>query len=131
MSPVPGPIVSPRPGPPRGPPSRADPPAGCTPKVKNVLRFKLDAKSVPEALAALILILLKFSIDLAHRQNPGTSPHPAPSDTPHPHPIGTPSAPIQPPNPQNRFCHFFAGAVNFAGWDKMLEPTPPGPTHPL
>ena len=63
----------------------------------NELCLKLDAKSVPEALATTILILLKFSIDLAHRQNPGASAHPAPSDTPHPHPIRTPSAPHPPP----------------------------------
>ena len=96
---VPGPPVSPRPGAPSVPPSRADPgpPAGRTSKVKNVFRFKIDAKSVPEALATTILILQKFSIDLAHRQNPGASDHPAPSDTPHPHPIGPPSAPIGTP----------------------------------
>ena len=93
------------PGAPYVPPSRADPgpPAGRTPKVKNVFRFKIDAKSIPEALATTILILQKFSIDLAHRQNPGASAHPAPSDTPHPHPIGPPSAPhrhpIHPPKP--------------------------------
>ena len=62
-----GPPVSPRPGPPRVPPprgplcppSRADsgPPAGRTSEVKNVLRFKIDAKSIPEALATTILIL--------------------------------------------------------------------------
>ena len=73
-----GPFVSPRPGallcpPVPGPfcvpPSRADPgpPTGRTPKVKNVFRFKIDAKSIPEALATTILILQKFSIDLAHR----------------------------------------------------------------
>ena len=74
--PVPGSPVSPRPGAPRVPPSRAPrvppsradpgPPAGRTPKVKNVFRFKIDAKSIPEALATTILILQKFSIDLAH-----------------------------------------------------------------
>ena len=64
---------------------------------KTCFCFKLDAKSVPEALATTILILQKFSIDLAHRQNPGASAHPAPSDTPHPHPIRTPSAPHPPP----------------------------------
>ena len=71
---------SPRPGPPRVPPSRADPgpPAGRTPKVKNVFRFKLDAKSIPEALATTILILQKFSIDLAHRQNLAHRPTPRP-----------------------------------------------------
>ena len=36
----------------------------------NLFCFKLDAKSVPEALATTILILLMFSIVLAHR--PGT-----------------------------------------------------------
>ena len=101
----PGPPLSPRPGAPSVPPSRADPGplAGCTPKVKNVFWLKIDAKSVPEALATTILILQKFSIDLAHRQNPGASAHPAPSDTPHPHPIGPPSTPhrhpIHPPKP--------------------------------
>ena len=51
------------------PPSLADPGplAGRTPKVKNVFRLKIDAKSIPEALATTILILQKFSIDLAHR----------------------------------------------------------------
>ena len=89
--PVPGPPVSPRPGAPSVPPSRADPgpPAGRTIKVTNVFRFKIDAKSIPEALATTILILQKFSIDLAHRQNHGASAHPAPSDAPHPHLIGT------------------------------------------
>ena len=82
-------------GPPRVPHSRADPgpPAGRTPKVKNVFRFKLDAKSIPKALAALILILLKFFIDLAHRQNPGVWPRPAPSGTPHRHPWAPPGTP--------------------------------------
>ena len=50
------------------------PPAGRHPKVKNVFCFKLDAKSVPEALATTILILLKFSIVLVHRQNPVLGP---------------------------------------------------------
>ena len=36
-------------------------------KVKNVFCLKLDAKSVPEALATPIRILLRFSIVLAHR----------------------------------------------------------------
>ena len=65
--------------------------------IKNVFCLKLDAKSVPEALATTILILQKFSIDLAHRQNNGASAHPAPSDTPHPHLIGTPRHPWLPP----------------------------------
>ena len=68
--------VSPRPGAHRVPPSRAPPglpvprrprPTGRALKVKKVFCFKLDAKSVPEALAASIRILLRFSIDLAHR----------------------------------------------------------------
>ena len=76
-------------------------PSGRTSKVKNVFRFKLDAKSVPEALATTILILQKFSIDLAHRQNPGASAHPAPSDTPHPHPWAPPRHPLGTPgNPR-------------------------------
>ena len=50
-----------------GVPHHTPSPPGRTPKVKNVFCFKIDAKSVPEALAALILILLTFSIDLAHR----------------------------------------------------------------
>ena len=96
--PVPGPPVPPSRAPlcppvPRGPRT----PAGRTSKVKNVFRFKIDAKSVPEALATTILILQKFSIDLAHRQNLGASAHPDPSETPHPHPIGPPSAPHRPP----------------------------------
>ena len=99
--PVPGPPLSPRPGAPSVPPSRADPgpPAGRTPKVKNVFRFKIDAKSIPEALATTILILQKFSIDLAHRQNPGASAHPDPSGTPHRHPTRTPSTPWAPADP--------------------------------
>ena len=86
--PVPGPPLSPRP---------ARTPAGRTSKVKNVFCFKIDAKSVPEALATTILILQKFSIDLAHRQNHGASAHPAPSDAPHPHLIGNPRHPWLPP----------------------------------
>ena len=68
VRPVPGPPLSPRAGLPRVPPSRADPrtPAGRTAKVIDVFRFKIDAKSVPEALATTILILQKFSIVLAH-----------------------------------------------------------------
>ena len=59
-----GPRVSPRPA---RTPDPAWTPTGRTPKVQNVFRFKLDAKSVPEALAASVRILLRFSIDLAHR----------------------------------------------------------------
>ena len=58
--------LSPRPGAPSVPPSRADPPTGRTSIVKNVFCLKLDAKSVPEALATSIRILLMFSIVLAH-----------------------------------------------------------------
>ena len=57
MSPRPGPPVSPRP---------ARTPAGHTPQIKNVFCLKLDAKSVPEAIAASIRILLMVSIVLAH-----------------------------------------------------------------
>ena len=63
---------------------------------QNLFCFKLDAKSVPEALASTILILLQFSIDLAHRQNFGVSARSIRSGTPHPHPIGTPSTPLSP-----------------------------------
>ena len=94
-------------------------PSGRTPKVKNVFCFKLDAKSVPEALATTILILLMLSIVLTHRCNPGASAHPAPSDTPHPHPIGTPSAPHRHPatfmgrdlKPENPPATFYGGGL--------------------
>ena len=89
-----GPVWPPAPEPLRGPPSRTDSPTGHTPKVKNAFCLKLDAKSIPEALATTILMLLMFSIVLAHRCNPGASAHPAPSGTPHRHPIGTPWAPL-------------------------------------
>ena len=69
-------------------------PRGTT-LVKKVFCFKLDAMSIPEALATTIRILLMFSIVLAHRCNPGVWPRPAPLGTPHRHPIGTPSAPRQ------------------------------------
>ena len=90
-------------------------PPGHNTKVKNVFCFKLDAKPIPEALATTILILLKFSIVLVHRQNPGASAHPDPSDTPHPHPIRTPSAPHRhpihhpkpPTDPTLAICPFF------------------------
>ena len=102
--PTPGPSsrsppVAPRPGAPLWPlrPGARAPPSGCTFKVKNVFCFKLDAMSVPEALATTIRILLMFSIVLAHRWNPGASAHPDPSGMPHQHPIGTPSAPHPPP----------------------------------
>ena len=39
--------------------------------VKNIFCFKLDAKSVSEALVTTIQILLNFPIVLAYRQNPG------------------------------------------------------------
>ena len=63
---------------------------GHTPKVKNVFRFKLDAKSVPEALETTILILLTFSIVLAHRQPrpPGGVPPRSPGRPPRV-PMGT------------------------------------------
>ena len=103
----PGPPVSPRPGPPRVPPSRGPlcppvprgprTPAGRTSKVKNVFRFKLDAKSVPEALATTILILLKFSIDLAHPWGSRGIGPPHPSGTPHRHPWAPPEHPLSTP----------------------------------
>ena len=62
-------------------------------KIKNGFCFKLDAESVPEALATTIRILLMFSIVLAHRCNPGVWPHPVASGMPHRHPIGTSLAP--------------------------------------
>ena len=67
--------------------------------IKNVFCLKIDAKSIPEALATTILILLKFSIVLAHRWNPGASAHPDPSGTPHRHPTRTPSTPWAPRRP--------------------------------
>ena len=80
------------PGPPRGPPSRPlrvppsrpdpGPPTGGTSKVQNLFRFKLDAKSIPEALATTFRILLKFSIVLAHRRNPGVWPRRTPFNPP-------------------------------------------------
>ena len=100
----PGPPLSPRPGAPSVPPSRADPGplAGCTPKVKNVFRFKIDAKSIPEALATTILILQKFSIDLAHRY-PGhrlaPQDHPRTPPTPPPGPPRTPRTSQDHPQP--------------------------------
>ena len=108
-------------GAPRVPSSRPDPgpPTGRTSKVKNVFRFKLDAKSIPEALATTFRILLKFSIVLAHRQTPGASAHPAPSDTPHPPPIRTPSAPHPSPG---RSCDLFLGI--WGGGPKFNENGP-------
>ena len=72
---------------------------------QNLFCFKLDAMSVPEALATTIRILLMFSIVLVHRWNPEASAHPAPSGTPPP----TPCAPSE--NPKNKNCipHFFPG----------------------
>ena len=54
--------------------------AGHDFKVKKAFCFKLDAMSVPEALATTILILLMFSIVLAHQ---GGSQSTGP-----PHPLG-------------------------------------------
>ena len=92
--------MAPRPGALLWPPVPRGPPVGRTPKVKNVFCFKIDAKSIPEALPTTILILQKFSIDLAHRQNLGVSARPTPSGTPHPHPIRPPSTPPSTPGPQ-------------------------------
>ena len=89
MSPRPGALLCPPV--PRGPRT----PAGRTPKVKNVFRFKLDAKSIPEALATTILILLQFSIVLAHRQNPGASAPPRALGDASSAPLGTPGPPPQ------------------------------------
>ena len=55
--------------------------------IKNVFCFKLDAKSVPEALATTIRILLMFSIVLAHRRNSGVWARPATSGTPYRDPV--------------------------------------------
>ena len=53
-------------------------PPGCTPKVKNVFCFKLDAMSAPESLETTIRILLMFSIALAHRRGTvARAPQPA------------------------------------------------------
>ena len=69
-----GPRVAPRPGPPPCPPVPRGPrPTGRTSKVKNVFRFKLDAKSVPEALVNSIRILEKFSIHLDPPQAPNNT----------------------------------------------------------
>ena len=68
-------------------------PIGHNFKVKKVFCFKLDAMSVPEALATTIRILLMFSIVLAHRWNPGVWARPAPSETPHRHPGAPPRGP--------------------------------------
>ena len=69
---------------------------GHTPKVKNVFRFKLDAKSVPEALATTIRILLMFSIVLAHPWGSRGIGPPHPSGTPHRHPWAPPEHPWLP-----------------------------------
>ena len=85
------------------PPALADPPdswvsvcRGVTPpmgrnfKVKKVFCFKLDAVSVPEALATTIRIRLMFSVVLEHRRNPGVWARP----TPRGRLMGTPGAPL-------------------------------------
>ena len=54
--------------------------------VQNLFCFKLDAMSVPEALATTIRILLMFSIALAHQWGPRPWVRSAPSGTPRGHP---------------------------------------------
>ena len=73
------------------------PPAGRTPKVKNVFWLKIDAKSITEALATTILILQKFSIDLAHPWGSRGIGPPHPSGTPHRHPWAPPEHPLSTP----------------------------------
>ena len=60
---------------------------------QDLFCFKLDAKSVPEALATTILILLMFSIVLAHQREPRSMAPPHPSGTPHRHPWAPPRHP--------------------------------------
>ena len=72
------------------------PPPGCNSKVKNLFCFKLDAMSVLEALATTILILLTFSIVLAHQWEPQSMGPPHPSGTPHWHPWAPPGHPWLP-----------------------------------
>ena len=95
----------------RGPPSRSDPgpPTGRTPKVQNVFRFKLDAKSIPEALATTFRILEKFSIDLAHRY-PGRRR--APQDRPR--------TPPTPPPETSMVMIFARAARNFYAPDHLF-----------
>ena len=66
---------------------------------QNLFCFELDAMSVPEALATTILILLMFSIVLAHKWGPWSMGPRRPSGTPHRHPIGTLSTPWAPRRP--------------------------------
>ena len=61
-----------------GAPEPCTRPAGHNSKVKDLFCFKLDAMSVPEALATTIRILLMFSIVLAHRRGTvARAPQPA------------------------------------------------------
>ena len=76
------------------------PPAGRIFKVKHVFCFKLDAKSVPEALATTILILLEFSIVLVHPWVSRDIGPPHPSGTPHRHPWAPPGHPPMGDTPQ-------------------------------
>ena len=59
--------------------------AGHDSKVKKAFCFKLDAMSVPEALATTILILLMFSIALVYQWDPGAREHIAHSWAAHVH----------------------------------------------
>ena len=110
MSPRPG--AAPCPPVPRGP-RTPDPPQGkpplTHPRIQNLFCFKLDAKSIPEALATTFRILEMRSIALAHRY-PGRSW--APQDrprTPRPHPTRPPIRHFpaffltQPPTPNPGF----------------------------
>ena len=112
MSPRPGALLCPPvPGPFSVPPSRADPGplAGRTPKVKNVFRFKIDAKSIPEALATTILILQKFSIDLAHR-------YPGHRLAPQDHPPDPDPTPRTPRTPIEKYMYFSMGGEPFSAF---------------
>ena len=62
------------------------------PQIEDLFCFKLDAMSVPEALATTIRILLMFSIVLAHQWEPRSMGPLAPQGRP----IGTPGHPPAP-----------------------------------